>query len=98
MLWIIWLIFVVIFFALGCFHWKMAGKSISYLKVEQLMPKGVSGQIRLLGVDFQEFIEKFNHYIDYYNKTAKKQHKIQAIGYWVATAVALFSLAITLIG
>ena len=102
MMWIyiLWGIFTTIFLTLGYYHCKMAGKSISHFQVgsNQMKQSGVKAQIHLVGIDFVEFVNKFNRYIDYYNQTAKKQHKIQAIGYWVATAVALFSLAITLIG
>jgi hypothetical protein len=80
-------------------HWNMRNKSISYLQLKRReLPQGVTITAEIAGVDFVDFADKFNRYIDYYNQTAKKQHKIQAMGYWVATAVALFSLAITLIG
>ena len=96
---VFWAVFAVIFLALGVFHWNMRNKSISYLQLKgSQLPQGVIVTAKIAGVDFVDFADKFNRYIDYYNQTAKKQHKIQAIGYWVATAVALFSLAITLIG
>ena len=99
MMWlsIIWGVFTLTFLALGCFQWKMAGKSISYLQVKQLIPEGIEMKIVLGGVDFQEFMNKFNSYIDYYNKTSKKQNKAQAIGYWAASLTALFSLGITVV-
>lgn len=98
---VIWAVFAVIFLALGLFHWKMIGESISHFQVTEdknWMPIKGGIRVQIAGTDIVEFADKFNRYIDYYNQTAKKQHKIQAIGYWVATAVALFSLAITLIG
>jgi len=100
MIWlaVVWIVFATIFIALGCFHWKKASKSISYLQVKQLIPEGVEMKIGLGGVDFLEFIDKFNKYIEYYNKTSKNQNKAQAIGYWVAALVAVFSFVLTMVG
>jgi len=96
---VIWAVFAVIFLALGMFHWNMRNKSISYLQLKgRQVPQGVTITAEIAGVDFVDFADKFNRHIDYYNRTARNQHKIQAIGYWVATATALFSLVITLIG
>ena len=99
MIWltIIWFVFATIFLALGCLHWKMAGRSIAYLQVKQLMPEGMKAKVVLLGVDFQEFTDKFNDYITYYNQTSSKQHKFQAVGYWVASATAIFSFIVTIL-
>jgi hypothetical protein len=94
---IIWGIFALMFLALGCFQWKMAGKSISHFQIKQPIPGEIQGQVRIMGVDFTEFVDKFNSYIDYYNQTSKKQNKAQAIGYWVASFTAIFSLALALV-
>lgn len=99
MIWlpIVWSIFTGIFIALGFFHWKMAGKSVSHFQVgkKQSYPAGIKAQVHLVGIDFNEFVAKFNSYIDYYNQTSKKQNRAQAIGYWVASGVALFSFFLT---
>lgn len=97
---IIWLVFATIFLALGCYHWNMRNKSISYLQVTEdknWMP--IKGEIRvqIAGTDIVEFADKFNRYIDYYNQTSKKQNKAQAIGYWVASLIAVFSFALTMV-
>jgi hypothetical protein len=101
MIWltIVWSIFTAIFIALGCFYWKMASKSVSHFQVgkNQSYPAGITAQIHLVGIDFKEFVDKFNSYIDYYNQTSKKQNKLQAIGFWVASLVALFSLILTIV-
>ena len=94
---IIWLVFATIFLALGCYHWTMASKSISHLQVKQLMPQGMKVQITMAGIDFTEFVDKFNRYIDYYNQTSKKQNKVQAIGYWVASIIAVFSFVLVIV-
>ena len=99
MIWlpIVWSIFTSIFLALGIYHWKMAGEGISRFQVgkKQSYPAGIKAQVHLVGIDFNEFVAKFNSYIDYYNKTSNKQNRTQAIGYWVASAVALVSLILT---
>ena len=96
---IIWTVFAVVFLVLGIFQWKMKNKSISHLLLERRrMPEGVTITAQIAGVDFTEFTDKFNRYLDYYNSAVMKQHKIQAVGYWIASGTAWFSLAITLIG
>lgn len=95
---IIWGIFTIIFVALGYYQWKMAGKSIKYLKMRQNLPEGVEVEANIAGIDFNEFVSNFNSYIDYYNQKSKSQHKIQAIGYWVACATAISSLVISIFG
>jgi hypothetical protein len=95
---IIWLFFASMFFALGCFHWKISGKSIPRFKVSKRpmtqMP-GVRVKIQMAGSDIdqplEDFVRDFNNYVDNYNKSPSKQHKIQATGYWGASATAIFS-------
>ena len=95
---VIWAVFAVIFLALGMFHWNMRNKSISYLQLKgRQLPQGVTITAEIAGVDFVDFADKFNRYIDYYNQTAKKQHKMQAIGYWVASIIAVFSFVLVIV-
>jgi hypothetical protein len=94
-LYIIWGFLALMFLALGCFQWKKAGKSILHLQIKQQTPEGVKFQVEMAGIDFIEFVGKFNSYIDYYNKLSKKQNQVQAYGYWGACATAIFSLVIT---
>lgn len=94
---IIWGIFTLVFLALGCFQWKMASKSVSHLQVRQHIPEGMKFQASIVGIDFMEFVGKFNSYIDYYNKSSKGQNRSQAIGYWVASLTALFSLILAVV-
>ncbi len=91
----IWGIFTLIFLALGYFHWKMAGKSVSHFQItSQTKQQGVEFKIVMAGINFTDFVDKFNRYIDYYNQTSKEQNKAQAIGYWVASVIAFFSLVL----
>lgn len=95
---IVWGIFTLMFLALGWFQWKKAGKSVSHFQIEsQFKQKDVKFKIGLGGIDFIDFVDKFNRYIDYYNQTSKKQNKTQARGYWAASLVALFSLILTIV-
>lgn len=91
---ITWGVFTLMFLTLGCFHWKKAGKSISHL---QIGPPMEGAQAHILGINFAEFVDKFNSHIDYYNQTSKCQNKTQAIGFWVASATALFSLVLSVV-
>ena len=99
MIWlnILWFVFAVVFLVLGCYHWKMASKCISHLQVKQLMPQGMKVQITMAGIDFAEHVDKFNRYIDHYNQTSIKQNKVQAIGYWVASIIAVFSFVLIIV-
>jgi len=95
---VIWAVFAAIFLALGMFHWNMRNKSISYLQLKgRQLPQGVTIKAEIAGVDFGDFADKFNRYIDYNNQTTKKQHKIQAIGYWVASTTAIFSFVLAMV-
>lgn len=101
MMWlsIIWGVFATMFLTLGWFHWNKKNKSISHFQLsKRQIPKGVIVEVEIAGTDFVEFADKFNRYIDYYNQTASKQNKAQAIGYWVASATAMFSLVLALVG
>jgi hypothetical protein len=94
----IWLIFAIMFLALGCFQWKMAGNGISHFHINKRPLKqrpGIEIEVKIAGSDvdqpLEEFVADFNGYIDDYNQTTNKEHKTQAIGYWVASATAILS-------
>jgi len=101
MVWLslIWFVFAVVFLCPGVLHMRMIGKGISSLQVKQEEWKGEceEADVRIAGVDIEEFVINFNKHIDYYNQTSRKQNKAQAIGYFVASATAIFSLALTLV-
>lgn len=101
---IIWLIFAVIFLALGCFQWKVAHKSISHFSVSERPLKqmpGIEIEVKIAGADvdkpLNDFVADFNRYIDYYNQTYSKGNKTQAIGYWIASATAILSFTLALV-
>ena len=45
----------------------------------------------------EDFVGDFNSYLDDYNKSSRRQHKIQAAGYCAASATALFSFVLTIL-
>ncbi len=106
MIWlaVIWLIFALIFFALGYSHWKMVGKSISHVQVSSRPMNemsGIRGKVTILGSDIdqpiKDFVVEFNKYVDSYNQTSSGVNKLQAIGYWVACSTAVLSCVITVL-
>lgn len=96
----IWAIFATIFLTLGILQWKMRDKSIAHFKASErpMRQQGIEASITTLGSDIdkpiKDFVDDFNGYIDCYNQASNKQHLAQAIGYWVASATAIFSLTI----
>jgi hypothetical protein len=101
MMWIavIWFFFAIIFLVLGCFQRRMASKLISHFNISQ-RPKipGVEIKVSIAGNDIdqplRDFIAGFNSYIDDYNSISSKEHKTQAVGYWIASATAMLSLVL----
>lgn len=94
MLSIIWLIFAVLFFVLGYFHWRASGKIIPSFQVSgRPFDKQVSVKIAGADVDkpLKDFARDFNSYLDHYNESSRRQNRIQAFGYFLASATALFS-------
>jgi hypothetical protein len=101
MMWIavIWFFFAIVFLVLGCFQRRMASKLISHFNISQ-RPKipGVEIKVSIAGSDIdqplRDFIAGFNSYIDDYNSISSKEHKTQAVGYWIASATAMLSLVL----
>ncbi len=102
MIWlsIIWGIFALVFLVLGFLHLMMAGKGFSRLQMKQEERTGglEEASFTIGGVEIEEFLINFNSYIDYYNQTSKKQNRAQAIGYFGASTIAIFSLCIAVFG
>ncbi len=99
---IIWAIFATIFLILGILQWKRRGENVAHFKARErsMRQQGIEGSFTVLGSDIdkpiKDFVDDFNGYIDYYNQTSSKQHKAQAIGYWVASATAVFPLTLAI--
>ena len=105
MIWLaaVWFVFFTMFLALGCFQWRMVGKGmISHLRMpERQQRANIRATITIAGSDIDDplrnFVSEVNGFIEDYNQTSNKEHKTQAIGYWVASATAILSLALTTI-
>jgi len=105
MLWIIWLIFAALFITLAYFHWMASKKIIPSFQISKrpyMQPSsGIQVIAKVAGADIdkplEDFVSDFNSYLDDYNKSSSRQHKIQAAGYCVASATAVFSFVLTIL-
>ncbi len=92
---IIWLVFAVLFFALGLYHWNVAKKDSPPFQLSERPGKDM-GSIKILGADIDRpvriFVEDFNKYLAEQNKLSKKQNQRSAYGYWLASLTAIVSL------
>ena len=92
---VIWLIFTILFFSLGCFHLKESRNKISLFQVSE-RPLSEYMSIKISGADVDEplkdFARDFNSYLDRYNDSSGRQNIMAALGYFLASAVALFSM------
>jgi len=81
----IWIIFTLLFFALGCFHLYHSRQSI------EKMPK-ISGAKSINGVStgLVEFQEGLGNYVDQLNRDNRKANITTAFGYFVTAVTALF--------
>lgn len=97
---IIWLLFAIMFLILGCFQWRIASKVLSHFSISgRPQIPGVQIRVEIAGSDIdqplKDFVADFNRYIDNYNLISMKEHKTQAVGYWIASATAILSLVLT---
>lgn len=94
---IIWLIFVILFFILGWYHWGTSKKVIEPFKPSE-RPLKNSGSVKILGADvdqpIKDFSKNFNEYLAEQNKLSKRQNRISAFGYWLASLTAFVSMAL----
>jgi hypothetical protein len=104
MLWlsIVWAVFAIIFLILGIYHWLKMREKIPYLAMpERATIPNMTVVIKMAGEDIDAPLQRFssdvNSFVDKYNKISKSEHRSQAIGYWVASATAIFSFVLTII-
>ena len=76
---IIWLIFAVLYFTLGCLHWRAANIIMPYIPM--LLPYGITSAKKAM-----------DKHIDDLNNSSKRQNRYAAYGYFLASAIALFSM------
>jgi hypothetical protein len=104
MLWVIWLIFTISFLVLACFHWRASKKIIPPFQMSKrpynLPSSGVQVTINVAGADIdkplEDFVGDFNSYLNYYNKSFRRQNRIQALGYLLASLTAVVSIFLTI--
>ncbi|MFC1528728.1 hypothetical protein ACFL5B_02340 [Candidatus Latescibacterota bacterium] len=77
---IIWLIFAVLYLTLGYLHWR--AKDIKMPYISMLAVNGISAQ---KGMD---------KHIDDLNNFSKRQNYYTSFGYFLASAIALFSMVL----
>ena len=96
---IIWLVFAVLFFVLGLYHWNVAKTSVPPFKLSERPGKNM-GSVNFLGADIDQpvndFAEDFNRYLTEQNELSKKQNRLSVCGYWLAALTALVSLFLSL--
>ena len=96
---VIWLIFTILFFSLGCFHLKASKNKISLFQISE-RPLSEYTSVKISGADvdkpLKDFARDFNSYLDRYNESSERQNIIAAIGYFLASAAALFSMFLVL--
>lgn len=94
---IIWLIFTILFFILGRYHWSISKKFIEPFKLSE-RPWKNSGSVQILGADIdqpiKDFSENFNNYLAEQNKLSVRQNRISAFGYWLASLTAFVSMVL----
>ena len=92
---IIWLVFVVLFFMLGLYHWNVAKTNVPPFNLSERPGKDM-GSVKILGSDIdqpvKDFANDFNEHLTAQNELSKKQNRRSAYGYWLASLTALVSL------
>lgn len=92
---IIWLVFAVLFFLLGLYHWNVAKANVPPFKLSERPGKDM-GSVKILGADIdqpvKDFTEDFNKYLTEQNESSKKQNRRSAYGYLLASLTAIMSL------
>ncbi len=104
MLWVIWLLFAVGFFALAYYHWLTSRKFIPPLKITTRPYKQPDSPIKvtmtIAGADIdkplEDFVHDFNSYLVDNNNMSRRQNILQACGYLLASLTAGFSIFFTM--
>ena len=104
MLWIIWLIFALLFLFLAYYHWRLSKKifppfqppKIPYWEPTSGIPVNTGIADADIKKAFDNFRDGFNSYINNYNKSSRRQNRIQACGYLLASLTAIFSIFFTM--
>ena len=84
---------------MGCFHLKASKNEISLFQISE-RPLSEYTSVKISGADvdkpLKDFARDFNSYLDHYNESSGRQNIMAAIGYFIASAAALFSMFLEL--
>ncbi len=86
---IIWLMFAILFFILASRHKAESKQTIPKFEIEI---RSTGSNINFIGVDFREFVNKFNAYVAYQNESNRRANLLAYYGYLLAGLTALVSL------
>lgn len=89
---IIWLVLAILFLILGSFHLNVSRKSVSPFQPSE---EYTGIDIKLVGISTKGFVREFNSYLDHYNESTRRQNRIAAFGYFLASVTAFFSMYLT---
>ena len=89
---IIWLVLAILFISLGFFHLNASRKSVSPFQPSE---EYAGLDIKLVGISIKSFVCELNSYIDHYNESTRRQNRIAAFGYFLASLTAIFSMVLT---
>lgn len=89
---IIWLVLAILFISLGFFHLNASRKSISLFQLDE---KYAGVDVTSAGISIKDFVCEFNSYLDYYNESTRRQNRIAAFGYFLASVTVFVSMYLT---
>lgn len=85
---IFWLVFAILFFCLAWCHWAESKQIIPDFEID-IRSTGLG--VKIIGVDFREFVNKFNAYVANQNELNLKANLFACGGYFLAGCAALVS-------
>ncbi len=102
--WPIWLFFALLFSLLSYYHWRLSKKIFPLFQLPEIPywrpTSGIPVNTGIADEDikraFDNFRDGFNSYIKDYNESSRRQNRLQAFGYLVATFIAILSLSLTI--
>jgi len=92
---IIWALFAILFLCLGILHLLASKRNIDPF---QIKAKGSAGKIMGIPIHagLENFVIDFNSYIEAQNKSNRTNNRLSALGYFVASLTAIFSMLLTM--
>ncbi len=95
----IWLIFGILFILLSFFHFYQSSQKISEFKVTSRsdnLPEGIQIKVGIANMDIDkplnDFAKDFNEYLNDYNNSNRTINLISALGYFIASLTAFYSM------